>query len=341
MSYTTKKAAKKSYPKKTHAQIVEEIQQQTTQMMTHVENYTTDPEKIKEVFDFMKEFPNYSFKNQQMIQSQFKEARAVASFKYFKDKGYFVKKGEKGIKIFAPTQIKSFQKDDGAWSKISLASDDEKQKIAQGKLQTKETTGFILTSVFDISQTNAPEDKIPELFPNKHISYTNGYPIELEDALHDLSRSMRITLLKTKVGSKDELGNAFGQFRHYKTAKGESVAKEIVLNHRNTPSENTKVLLHELAHAYLHSDTDKSKELKETEAELTSYVVAKHFDLDTSETSLKYIADWSNNGQHIKDKMAMLEDVSKTSSFFIAFLDQNIQSKTLKESQTQNVSQKV
>ena len=66
--------------------------------------------------------------------------------------------------------------------------------------------------------------------------------------------------------------------------------------------EQTKVLLHELAHAEMHNSKimkDKAPELKavnvlEYQAEMTAYIVSSKFELDTEDYSTRYLNNWTS-----------------------------------------------
>jgi Glu-tRNA(Gln) amidotransferase subunit E-like FAD-binding protein len=54
-------------------------------------------------------------------------------------------------------------------------------------------------------------------------------------------------------------------------------------------------LIHELAHALLHSDElPRSKEVAEVEVESVAYIVCDAVGLDTSDYSFAYVARWSD-----------------------------------------------
>ncbi|MBC1333440.1 hypothetical protein [Listeria booriae] len=75
--------------------------------------------------------------------------------------------------------------------------------------------------------------------------------------------------------------------------------------------------------------------MMECQAEMTAYVVGKHFGLDTEEASLDYIADWTNNGAEIEDKFDMLREVRDVSKSMIEEMSDYI------ERQQTNVLDKV
>ncbi|GAB2021511.1 hypothetical protein RyT2_05850 [Pseudolactococcus yaeyamensis] len=79
------------------------------------------------------------------------------------------------------------------------------------------------------------------------------------------------------------------------------------MNPRNTETDNIATLIHELAHATLHNPLTEYKEdlstnRKELEAEMTSYIVSKHFGMDTAEDSIGYMADWSKQLTVLSDE---------------------------------------
>lgn len=66
----------------------------------------------KRMLQIAAKFHNYSFNNQLMIFLQRPEATVVAGFNRWKSLGRFVKKGEKGLAIFAPCKYKTKVEDD-------------------------------------------------------------------------------------------------------------------------------------------------------------------------------------------------------------------------------------
>lgn len=107
----------------------------------------------------------------------------------------------------------------------------------------------------------------------------------------------------------------------------DSSYSQIVMNVRNTETNELSVAIHELAHAKLHGqkiDPLEHTPTKEFEAELTSYIVCKHYGMDTSESAVPYIAQWTKNGQDIEEKDKSIMRVHETASSFINTIDQKI-----------------
>ena len=69
------------------------------------------------------------------IEEQFSGARAVGSFKFWKDNGFTVNKGEKGIQILIPTPIKNFYDEEGNIKRVYFATKEQKEKLKKGILK--------------------------------------------------------------------------------------------------------------------------------------------------------------------------------------------------------------
>ncbi|EHK4067245.1 hypothetical protein JMY23_002367 [Listeria monocytogenes] len=303
-----------AFKKKTKEEIQAEIVQLTNNMNESIQTYSESPEKLKEFLDFMSQFHKYSFRNQALIKSQFPGATCVGSFKAFSSLGFRIKKmdksiGEKGIRIFKPREIIYYQKDNRGHL-VSKATKEDAQAIKAGHLQTQKIVDFTMTTVFDISMTNASPEDVPELLPNKHENFANeGYLSEIYEALAYVGEERGISI-NNAADFGIKIGLAKGMF--IKDVAGE---KYIAMNPTNTESENVAVLIHELAHAELHGNNviamDVDKE--EYQAEMAVYVVAKHFGIDTEASSMRYIASWTKNGHSVEDSMELLTGVSKFS----------------------------
>lgn len=106
-----------------------------------------------------------------------------------------------------------------------------------------------------------------------------------------------------------------------------TLTKEVALNPRNSELQNVKTLLHELAHAKLHTaetHMNYSASEKEFQAEMTAYTVSSYFGIDTSEYSLGYLANWTQ-GKELKDKSKLLKEVHETSTEFIETIENTLE----------------
>ena len=124
-----------------------------------------DSERYKEYLRVMSKFHNYSFNNTLLIAMQKPDASLVAGFSSWKNNfGRNVMKGQKGIKIIAPSPFKIKQE----MEKI----DPHTQKPIIGKdgkpvTEEKEITipAYKVVSVFDVSQTEGRE--LPDIAVNE------------------------------------------------------------------------------------------------------------------------------------------------------------------------------
>ena len=271
------------------------------------------PEQIKELAEYMARFYNYSLRNSLLIDEQFKGAKAVGSYAFWKEKGYVVNKGEKGIKILVPTPLSDrFINEKGEAIPLSKANDKEKDLIKEGKLEVLAgRMAFKQGYVFDISQTNAKAEDLPKIFPNRWLDgEVKDYDL-MYKAMENIAKKIGVKIIEPK----EELG----------LAKGVSylLAKEVALNPRNTQLQNVKTLINELTHAKLHGKETRenySVNEKEFQAELTAYTVCKYFGLDTSEYSFRYISSCTN-GFELKDKEKLLNEVKETTRDYIEIIE--------------------
>ncbi|MGW9001827.1 ArdC-like ssDNA-binding domain-containing protein, partial [Streptomyces koyangensis] len=257
-------------------------------------------------------------------------ALAVASFKDWKDQGYSVNKGEKGIEILSYAPVTLFKDTEGNNKQIKYATKEEKAKIESGEIKTRKVSNFKKGHVFDISQTNAPIEDLPKIFPNRQ------YNFEVEDGRNAdyLLKGIEAVAKELNIDIKDMKDSSFGH-TELGVSKGMFIQntvdpsqKEIILNSRNTTTQNLATSIHELAHAKMHfigsEMRDSDAATLEFQAELTSYIVCKHYGMDTSEKAIPYIAKWTSNGQKLEDKQKAMEGVHKTATEFIEIMDKVI-----------------
>ncbi|MGG8364649.1 ArdC-like ssDNA-binding domain-containing protein [Bacillus cereus] len=323
MTYT-----KKKYTPKTKEQIKEETKEIMDKVLTDITKYYRSPEDMLELANFMAQFSNYSPRNMQLIRSQFENAYACANFKTFKDAGFHVNKGEKAMKVFHP-YIKEYVRDPKTKLAIPLTklTAEQKQQVKNGELKVEKQTNYYLkATVFDISQTNASPEDLPKIFPNRQFNFeaTEENKELLKLGIQALAEKENIKIKDMGQGALiKELGTIHGAY----VEVADSSFAQIVMNTRNTETKELSVAIHELAHAKLHGN--KIGQLnhaptQEFEAELTSYIVCKHYGMDTSEAAVPYIAQWTKNGQDIEEKDKSIMRVHETASSFINTIDKKI-----------------
>ncbi|MBF7155159.1 LPD25 domain-containing protein [Bacillus albus] len=311
------KSYKKKYQTKSPEEKKEAVQALTKKMEKSVEGYFRTPEDLKEYLTFMAKFYHYSPSNISLIQSQFQGASAVGSFSFWKEKGFSVKKGEKGIKILVPNRtVAKFKDKEGSWKTVTKASEEEKKQIESKSVEVMPgRLYFAVGHVFDLSQTNAKAEDLPRIFPNRWLEGSVTDYQSLYKGMEAIAEKNGVKIIEPK----QELG----------VAKGVSytLTKEVALNPRNSELQNVKTLLHELAHAKLHTaetHMNYTAPEKEFQAEMTAYAVSSYFGIDTSEYSLGYLASWTQ-GKEMKDKTRLLKEVHETSIEFIETIENTLE----------------
>lgn len=307
----------------------QELKKVQNQIIEAVENATTSPEKFVELMKFVSKFDKrYSFNNRYLLATQ--GARVVDSYKGWQQKGYQVQKGSSALKIIVPSTCKYFMTDKGTKS-LRYATKQEKKMIEDGQIKVIEYTTFALKKcVFDVTQTDMPEDEIPEIYDNKHMTFeglTDDKAEKIEETVKSICDEINVKLLSKFEGWEI---TSVGVAKGFYSPSG----KMICTNPNNTDSENVKTLVHELAHAILDPESknlvsqklnlnlkEVSYSLSELQAEMTAKMVTSHFGMEQDE-SINYIASWTDNGKKLqeldaKDKIKILDDVLKISDYII------------------------
>lgn len=242
---------------------------------------------------------------------------AVGSFSFWKEKGFAVKKGEKGIQILVPNRtVAKFKDKEGTWKTVTKANKEEQKQIESKSVEVKPgRLYFAVGHVFDVSQTNAKGEDLPRIFPNRWLEGSVKDYKSLYKGMEAVAEKNGVKIIEPKA----ELG----------VAKGVSytLTKEVALNPRNSELQNVKTLLHELAHAKLHTaetHMNYTAPEKEFQAEMTAYAVSSYFGIDTSEYSLGYLANWTQ-GKEMKDKTKLLKEVHETSIEFIETIESSLE----------------
>lgn len=233
-----------------------------------------------------------------------------------------VKTGEKShITLFRPMMVEMIPvldengnqvkngKGNPKYKRLSEATPEEKALKKEGKLKSRffqerdSNTGlakFATYKVFELSQTTLKPEFYPKAMPNRHYEFNMDHirTKEVLEGLSDYAKNIGVTIYQDDA---KELRSAKGAFYPDE--------QKILLNPDNTPGEVVATTIHELAHASLHNPKfansykeDVSKDRRELEAEMTSYLVSKHFGLDTSEKAIRYMALWTDNLTSLDDQ---------------------------------------
>lgn len=195
-----------------------------------------DSDRYKQYLQTMSRFHNYSLNNVMLISMQRPDATHVAGYgKWQTAFSRHVKKGEKGIKIIAPTPYKKKVEE-------MLIDPDTKQPLRgpDGELLKQEVEvvipRFRAVTVFDVSQTDGKP--LPTLAQNLTASVQN-YEVMME-ALRRTS-PVPISIEPIHDGSD-------GFYSH--------ASRSITVKEGMSESQTVSTTIHEIAHAKLHSRPD-------------------------------------------------------------------------------------
>ena len=266
-----------------------------------------DSERYKEYLRVMSKFHNYSFNNTLLIAMQKPDASLVAGFSAWKNNFQRnVVKGEKGIKIIAPSPFKIKQemdKIDPATNKPVMGVDGKPVK------EEKEITipAFKVVSVFDVSQTEGKE------LPDIAVDTLTGDVERFKDVFAALEKTSPVP-----IGFEKIEGGAHGYY-HLEE-------KRIAIDEGMSELQTLKTAIHEIAHAKLH-DIDLNapaeeqpdrpdRRTREVQAESVAYAVCQHYGLDTSDYSFGYVAGWSS-GRELDELKSSLETIRATAAEII------------------------
>ena len=273
-----------------------------------------DSERYREYLKVMSKFHNYSFRNTVLIAMQKPDASLVAGFSAWKNNfERNVMKGQKGIKIIAPSPYKIKQE----MQKI----DPHTQKPVIGKdgkpvTEEKEVTipAYKVVSVFDVSQTEGKE------LPDIAVDELTGDVDRYKDFFAALEKTSPVPIAFENIE-----GGSHGYY-HLED-------KRIAINEGMSELQTLKTAIHEIAHAKLHDiDLNAPKDeqqphvdrrTREVEAESVAYTVCQHYGLDTSDYSFGYVAGWSS-GRELSELKSSLETIRSAAAEIINSIDENL-----------------
>ena len=273
-----------------------------------------ESERSREYLRVMSKFQNYSFNNTLLIAMQKPDASLVAGFSAWKNNfGRNVMKGQKGIKIIAPSPFKikqEVEKIDPHTQKPIIDKD--------GKPVTEEKEikipAYKVVSVFDVSQTEGKE------LPDIAVDELTGDVERYRDFFAALEKTSPVP-----IGFEQIPGSSHGYY-HLED-------KRIAIQEGMSELQTLKTAIHEIAHAKLH-DIDLNapeneqqprvdRRTREVEAESVAYTVCQHYGLDTSDYSFGYVAGWSS-GRELSELKNSLETIRSAAAEIINSIDETL-----------------
>lgn len=299
-----------------------QVKELTDRLADGVQDLFTS-EKYSEYLKTMSRFHSYSTRNTLLIHLQKPGATHVAGFRSWQTKfGRNVKKGEKGIRILAPTPL-TFKREEqkiDPFTKQPIYNDDGLPETEEVEVHIPR---FKAISVFDVSQTEGkPLPQLTEDLPGD----VRHYDVFME-ALQAVSPlPIRFEPLPPDTDGECRFGDSIA------LREGMSEIQTILSG------------VHEIAHAEVHDvqrlrdngalpETDDEagpditeaallydRRTREVQAESISYAVCAYYGIETSPNSFGYLAEWSS-GKELRELNASLDVIRKTSASLIEQID--------------------
>lgn len=228
---------------------------------------------------FQAQFYNYSFGNAMLIFSQNPNATYVKGYKAWNQLGRYVKKGSKGLAILAPCirKVEVFKEPENK----NLYHDEKAEKEIR-----KVVSGFRVTYVYDIADTDGDDSRLPVLVTG--LAGNSEQEKEIYESL--------INVISKEHCVQEVSGTV---------SKGSFNLETKVISIRDDLEylQKIKTLLHEYAHLLdfqIHPENDISRNRRELVAESVAYVVSLRLGLDTSRYSMGYIRSWLKDKEELK-----------------------------------------
>jgi hypothetical protein len=213
----------------------------------------------------------YSFGNQLLIAMQCPDATYVAGFQAFLGLNRCVRKGERAIRILAPMSVR---RRDAEQAERNITDESERPRRIV----------FRAVSVFDVSQT----DGLP-----------GAEPVSLESPCQPIQGDTHADLLTPLERLAVELGYSVARRPLDGPADGwcDSQKREIVINDELSANAQVRVLVHEIAHALGVGYSDYGRRRAEVLVDTVTFIVCGAVGLDTSGSSVPYVAGWGESGE--------------------------------------------
>lgn len=273
-----------------------------------------ESERYREYLRVMSKFHNYSINNTLLIAMQKPDASLVAGFSAWKNNfGRNVMKGQKGIKIIAPSpyKVKQEMKKIDPHTQQPIIGKDGKPVTEEKKITIP---AYKVVSVFDVSQTEGKE------LPDIAVDELTGDVERYRDFFAALEKTSPVP-----IGFEQIPGSSHGYY-HLED-------KRIAIQEGMSELQTLKTAIHEIAHAKLH-DIDLNapeneqqprvdRRTREVEAESVAYTVCQHYGLDTSDYSFGYVAGWSS-GRELSELKSSLETIRSAAAEIINSIDETL-----------------
>lgn len=250
-------------------ELIEQIESRIEELAARTEEAKAS-EEVTQYLHFLSRFHRYSLHNSMSIWIHCPNATHVAGYNAWQKLGRYVRKGERGIPIFAPC------------TQAVPDPEDKDEKI-------RKVIGYKIVYVFDVSQTEGkPLPEAPIV--------AQGDGSELLPVLEGIAVDLGVGLEYTSM---------FGS--HHGTSYGGRIEVDSELDDAGKTSVIVHELAHELLHKGPDRMLLSSRQ-RETEAESIAYVVCSHFGLESAAPN--YLALWAAKPEQILEAFQRIRDVA-------------------------------
>ena len=271
----------------------ERIEAAHAMLVAEVETLTSSAAWL-DYLKFVARFPTRSARNNLLIRAQCPDATAVLGFRQWEALGRHVRRGEHGLRIFAPV-TRRIERDDPDTGETDVA---------------RLVRGFRLVSVFDVSQTDGeplPADPVrPQLVEGEA-------PVGMWEELTRHVTDCGFTLELVPTIAVHPLANGI-------TIHPSHLVQ--VATDGRSPAQQVKTLAHELAHVRLHGDGETPRPIAEVEAESVAFLIAESWGLDTTNYTVPYVAGWG--GRDTNAVLHVAERVQRCAAAILVLDDATI-----------------
>jgi hypothetical protein len=314
--------------------------------------------KIKEYFDWIAQFPGYSFNNQILIYIQKRDATRVNSRSGWSKLGYTPKEDAQQIIIWRPTLkpptagVKKQRKEDfmkkfGKGGKLSPEMEKRMEKMINDPIPMMP---FVLYPVYDISEVVDDKGEGASSMDKPKLDWFSTEENEVADKIFD-----------AMVKVYEDFGIDFAVEDAKGGEKGYSAGGKVRVSSDAAGIGKASTAVHEFAHELMHqtylktkAETEKAggseanmgektkhildayvgrnmSEILELQAESVAYVVLKSFDVPGLKYAVNYIALWKGTKDSI---MGNLDVITTTANIIIKNINKHI---TMGEAEEQAV----
>lgn len=262
----------------------EKLRQEIKEMC---DRFKRDPAQYMEYLSFAGRFYQYSARNRMLIYMQNPYSTFVASRTAWNQKEAHILPDQqlKGINILKPVTAELIKREN-TWVAVRMATNEEREKIAKGELKIYEKTRFAIAKVYDISQTDFPKDRYPEIYSMGQKSMDHA---EVYACVKELAQASGIAVKEEQLPSISLHG-------YYSPSEN-----AITINSNLEDTKAAITLCHEYAHGLLHRTSTQPEAVCEFEAQSLALMMMARYGLPREDSEIGYMKTYLERANDEKD----------------------------------------